>query len=120
MTPTERRYAQIEKEALTFTWACKRLWDYLVGMLLHIQTDHKPLVPLFSSKNLEQLPLWVQRFQMRIMHFLYNISHVPGKELTIANALSHGPDQTPTEREELLQRVAMAYVEPTERRIEEI
>ena len=64
---------------------------------------------------------------MRIMCFLYNISHVPGKKLTIANALSRAPDQTPTERGEPLQRIAMAYVDfvvqqlpATERRIEEI
>lgn len=28
MTPTETRYAQIEKNALALTWACKRSWEY--------------------------------------------------------------------------------------------
>ena len=79
MTPTERRYAQIEKEALAFTWACERLSDYLVGMEFHIQTDHKPLVPLFSTKDLEKLPLRVQRFRMRMMRFKFTISHVLGR-----------------------------------------
>ena len=74
MTPTERRYAQIEKEALAFTWVCERLSDYLVGMEFHIQTDHKPLVPLFSTKDLEELPLRVQRFRMRMMRFKFTIS----------------------------------------------
>ena len=31
MTPTETRYAEIEKEALALTWACKRSWEYIVG-----------------------------------------------------------------------------------------
>ncbi|KAL9986783.1 hypothetical protein ACROYT_G000979 [Oculina patagonica] len=31
MTPTKSRYAQIEKEALAFTWACERYWEYIVG-----------------------------------------------------------------------------------------
>ena len=57
MTPTEQRYAQIEKEALAFTWACERLSDYLLGMKFYIHTDHKPLVPLFSTKHLEELPI---------------------------------------------------------------
>ena len=49
MTPTERRYAQIEKEALVFKWACERLFDNLIGMKFHIETDHKPLVPLLAQ-----------------------------------------------------------------------
>ena len=64
---TEQRYAQIEKEALAFTWACERFSDYLVGLQFHIETDHKPLVPLFSTKNLDELPIRVQRFRMRMM-----------------------------------------------------
>ena len=59
MTPTEQRYVQIEKEALAFTWACERLSDYVMGLTFHVQTDHKPLVPLFTTKHLEELPLWV-------------------------------------------------------------
>jgi hypothetical protein len=88
MTPTERRYAQMEKEALAFTWACERLSDCLMALQFHIHTD-KPLVPLFSSKHLEELPLQVQRFRMCMMQFHFMISHVPGKELTIAATPSH-------------------------------
>ena len=42
MTPTEQRYAQIEKEALGITWASERFADYLIGLQYHIETDHKP------------------------------------------------------------------------------
>ena len=59
MTPTERRYTQREKEVLAFMLACERLSDYLVWQQFHIDTDHKPIVPLFSSKNLQELPLRV-------------------------------------------------------------
>ena len=53
LTPTEQRYAQIEKEALAFTWACERFEDFLLGMDFHIHTDHKLLVALFGCKNLQ-------------------------------------------------------------------
>ena len=80
MTETETRYAQIEKEALAVTWACERFQDYLIRMRFQIETDHKPLVPLFTHKPLDQLPLRVQRFRLRMMRFSYSISHVPCRE----------------------------------------
>ena len=127
MTPTEQRYAQIEKEALAFTWACERLSDYLIGLKFHINTDHKPLVPLFSSKHLEQLPIRVQRFRLRMMQFRFSISHVPGEDLTIADTLSRAPASNPTTADELLHQEADAFVNmvvqhlpATERRLEEI
>ncbi len=110
MNPTEGRYAQIEKEALAFTWACERLSDYLIGLKFHIHTDHKPLVPLFSSKHLDELPVRVQRFRLRMMRFDFTISHVPGKDLLIADALSRAPVASPTPADQLLQQEADAYV----------
>ena len=69
MNPTEQRYAQIEKEALGITWASERFVDYLIGLKYHIETDHKPLVPLLRTKNLEDLPARIQRFRIRMMRF---------------------------------------------------
>ena len=53
MTPTEQRYAQIEKEALAATWACERFRDYVIGKRFSIETDHKPLVTLLQTKHLD-------------------------------------------------------------------
>ena len=50
MTPTEQHYAQIEKEALVFTWVCKHLSTHLIGQRFQIETDHKPFIPLFSAE----------------------------------------------------------------------
>lgn len=91
MTETEQRYAQIEKEALALTWACERLSQYLVGTKFLLETDHKPLIPLLSTKNLEDLPLRVQRFRLRMMRYCYEIVHVPGKDLHTADYLSRQP-----------------------------
>lgn len=91
LTDTETRYAQIEKEALATTWACERFEDFLVGKQFHVETDHKPLVPLFGSKNLSELPPRLQRLRMRLMRFDFTISHLPGKELITADTLSRAP-----------------------------
>ena len=104
MTPTEQRYSQIEKEALATTWSLERFNDYLYGMSFHVETDHKPLVSLLSSKkNLDELSPRIQRFRMRLMRYMYTIAHVPGKSLVTADALSRAPQERPlTEAEELL------------------
>ena len=87
MSPTEQRYAQIKKEALGITWAGERFADYLFGLRFHIETYHKPLVSLLGNKNLEDLPARIQRYRMRMMHFTYTYSHLPGKDLCTADAL---------------------------------
>ena len=97
LAPTERCYAQIKKEALAFTWARENMADYLLGLHFHIETNHKPLVLLFSPKNnRDELPLRVQRFRLRMVRYSFSISHVPGKSLIVADNLSHTPPTTPT------------------------
>lgn len=61
MTPTEMYYAQIEK-ALVTTWACEKFSDYILGKEILIETDHKPLIPLFNTKNLDTLPPRILKF----------------------------------------------------------
>ena len=91
MTNTERRYAQVEKEALAVTWACDRFSDYILGRFFEIETDHKPLVPILNTKNLDKLPPRVVRFRLRLARFDYIVCHVPGKLLYTADALSRAP-----------------------------
>ena len=88
MTETECRYAQIEKEALATTWACEKFTPYILGKTFMIQTDHKPLVPLLGSKNLDILPPRILRSRLRMDRFDYSIVHVPGKLLYTADTLS--------------------------------
>ena len=128
LTPTEQRYAKIEKEALAFTWACESLSDYLLGLRFHIETDHKPLVPLFSpKKGLDELPLQLQRFRLRMMRYSFSISHVPGKSLTVADTLSRAPSAEPKPADKEFQKDTSSYISnilshipTTERRVAEI
>ena len=73
-------------------------------MSFDVETDHKPLVSLLSSrKNLDALSPRIQRFRMPLMRYMYTIANVSGKSLITADALSRAPQERPlTEAEELL------------------
>ena len=89
LTPVECRYAQIEKEALALTWTCERFSNYIVGKSIIAETDYKPLVPLLTTRTLDEVPPRVQRLRMRLMRFHFKeVNHVPGKQMYIADALS--------------------------------
>lgn len=52
------------------TWACNKFREHIFGKDIQIETDHKPLVPLFDSKNLDEMPPRIQDATDEI--FLYN------------------------------------------------
>ena len=102
MSETEQRYSQIEKEALGIVWACEKFKDYVLGKHIDLETDHKPLVPLLSTASLANLPPRILRFRLRLSQFLYDISHVPGKLLCTADALSRATTtHVPRDKEEV-------------------
>jgi len=92
------------------TWACKRFQDYLIGLTFSVETDHKPLVPLLSAKNLDELPLRVQCFHLRMMRFNFSISHVPGKYLYTADALSRAPVSSSNSADDSFRKEVDSYV----------
>ena len=95
-------------------------------MHFSIQTDHKPLVPLLSTKCLDEMPIRVQRFRLRLMRYSYSIVHVPGKELCTADTLSRAPVTNPSEDDSLKPAVeafvsmVISSIPATTTRLEEI
>ena len=59
--------------------------------MLYGPGNHKLLVPLLSTKALDELPPRVLRFRLRLLKFNFDITHVPGKELITADTLSRAP-----------------------------
>jgi len=101
LSECERRYAQVEKEALACTWATEKFTDYVLGKSFILETDHKPLVALLGDKNLDNLPPRILRFRLRLSRFSYSVEYVPGKLLYTADTLSrHVASTTVTDEAE--------------------
>ncbi|GFQ75855.1 uncharacterized protein K02A2.6 [Trichonephila clavata] len=51
LSGSEKKYSQIDKEALSIVWAVKKFYLYLKGRRFTLITDHKPLVAICGSKR---------------------------------------------------------------------
>ena len=89
-------------EALAVTRSCDKFSCYILGHHFDIETDHKPLVPLLSTKNLDNLPPRILRFRLRLARYDYSIQHVLESVCTL---------QTPIESSNCRSELTAAEVE---------
>ncbi|UYV83409.1 K02A2.6-like [Cordylochernes scorpioides] len=95
MSQTERRYAQIEKEALAIIFGISKFYKYLYGRDFKIITDHKPLLGIFNpNKPIPQmLSPRMMRWSFTLASYSYQIEHRPGRMNANADALSRAPHE---------------------------
>ena len=79
LTDPEKRYSQIELEALAGDFGCKKFHLFLYGRPFKIVTDHKPLESVFN-KPTHTSSIRVQRIVNRMMDYDFIVEYRPGKE----------------------------------------
>jgi hypothetical protein len=87
LTPTQQRYAQIEKEMLAIVAGCKRFHQFIWGQHCLVETDHKPLEAIFNKPMSDVSPRLL-RMLMKLQNLDLTVQYKPGKELAIADHLS--------------------------------
>ena len=88
LTPTETRYAQIEKELLAIVFACEHFEPYIYGRdTVRVETDHQPLETIVQ-KPLHSSPSRLQRMLLRLQKFSLQVKYKRGKEMYLADTLS--------------------------------
>lgn len=91
LTPTETRYAQIEKELLAIVFGCEHFEAYTYGRdRVKVETDHQPLETIVR-KPLHKAPSRLQRMLLRLQKFNLNVRYKRGKEMVLADTrvISH-------------------------------
>ena len=96
LTPAEKNYSQLDKEALSVIFGVKKFHQYVYGRHFVLCTDHKPLVSLLNEHKLvpHMSSPRMQRWALTLSAYEYTIRHRAGKENQAADALSRLPVQT--------------------------
>ena len=96
LTPSERNYAQIEKEALALVFGVKKFHQFLYGRKFSLVTDHKPLMAILGpKKGIPSLAAArLQRWAVLLSAYQYEIQFKPTQSHGNADALSRLPLQS--------------------------
>lgn len=87
LTPTEVRYAQIEKEMLAIVFALERFHQYSFARKTIVYSDHKPLESIIT-KPMHRAPRRLQGMLMRIHGYNVEIRYQKGVKMYISDMLS--------------------------------
>jgi len=88
LNASQKNYSTNEKEILAPVMALQHFYFYLTPVQFPVQmyTDHNPLGFLNKIKNKNQCLLC---WSLALQSYNIRITHLPGKQNVLANALSH-------------------------------
>ena len=99
LKPAEKKYSAIELEALAIWWCVtQKFRTYVEGQQFFLETDHKPLLSLMNKPYHNNR---IERWMTTLQQYDMIITHIPGNENTIADALSRYPVDKPLFTDEI-------------------
>lgn len=77
LSKTQRKYSQIDKEAYGIIFGVKKFFQFLYGRRFTLQTDHQPLIQIFSpSKSIPSLSaMRMRHYSLYSQSFVYDIKY---------------------------------------------
>ena len=95
LSETESRYAPIEGEALALTFGLEKSKYFILGCPdLIVCVDHKPLLGLFSKRDLENIPnARLRNLKEKTLPYRFQIMHISGVKNKVADCLSRHPSE---------------------------
>ena len=93
LVPAEKKYSQLDKEALAIIFGVKRFYQYLYGRQFTILSDHQPLQHIFGEHKATPTlaSARIQRWALTLAAYHYHIVYKSGATHGNADMLSHLP-----------------------------
>ncbi|UYV75066.1 K02A2.6-like [Cordylochernes scorpioides] len=93
LTEAEKRYSQLEKEALSITYGDEKSRQFLLGRKFVLVTDNRPLIHIFSPQK--PIPICaasrIKRWSLKLAAFNYTEEFRKGSDNSNVDALSRLP-----------------------------
>uniref|UniRef100_A0A0N4WGN7 RT_RNaseH domain-containing protein n=1 Tax=Haemonchus placei TaxID=6290 RepID=A0A0N4WGN7_HAEPC len=88
--PAQKKYSQIEKEALAIIFAAQKFQRFIHGRHFTLRTDYKPLISIFGTNK--EVSVYtanrLQRWATTLLNYNFSIQYVKTSEFGQADALS--------------------------------
>lgn len=103
LSPSEKNYSQLHREALAIIFGVKKFQKYLYGKCFTLVTDNQAIREIFNpKKNTPAVAAArLQRWAVQLSMFNYKIVYRPGKKMGNVDALSRLPIQESHEVESI-------------------
>ena len=91
--PPEKKYTQIQREALSIVYRVQKFHQYLLGRKFCLLTDHKPLLTVFHPEKgiPKMISSRLQCWAIILSAYTYEVKHKPSEQHGNPDGLLHLP-----------------------------